>query len=205
MDQYQAYDKAVDALNEAEKELSKAVATSKDPTRIQSALAQIKHRIQLISTFMENDNTTTDKEQVARMNGALRSILEDGGYQRFPRERDIYTRMLANFLATEQNQKAFHCLETLHGLEDGVRALRRLFPGGSDGGPNNEQTMVKVNMLVEKVCERIDRPDVADKFRIGVSYGKKVKSLNDTEDEVQAGDESGDEEVERELDEDLDD
>ena len=47
----------------------------------------------------------TDKEQVARMNGALRTILEDDSYQRFPRERDIYTRMLANFLATEQNQK----------------------------------------------------------------------------------------------------
>ncbi|XP_075256505.1 intraflagellar transport protein 140 homolog isoform X3 [Convolutriloba macropyga] len=206
MDQYQAYDKAIDALNEAEKELSKAVPNSKDPARIQSALTQIKHRIQLISTFLENDVTTTDKEQVARMNGALRTILEDDSYQRFPRERDIYTRMLANFLATEQNQKAFHCLETLHGLEEGVRALRRLFPGGSDSGPNNEQIMMKVNMLVDKVCERVERPELADKFKIGVSYGKKGnKSLNETDEEIGGGDESGEEGIERELDEDLDD
>ena len=48
---------------------------------------------------------STDKEQVARVNGALRAILEDSSFQRFPRERDIFTRMLANFLATEQNEK----------------------------------------------------------------------------------------------------
>ena len=63
--------------------------------------------------------------------------------------------------------QAFSCLETLHGLDEGVRALRRLFPGGSEAGPKDEAAMGKVNLLVEKVCERVDRPELAVKFKIG--------------------------------------
>ncbi|XP_063722149.1 intraflagellar transport protein 140 homolog isoform X2 [Symsagittifera roscoffensis] len=203
MDQFQAYEKAVDALNEAEKELSKALVNHKDPMRIESALAQIRHRVTLINTFLQNDVTTTDKEQVARVNGALRAILEDSSFQRFPRERDIFTRMLANFLATEQNEKAFSCLETLHGLDEGVRALRRLFPGGSEAGPKDEAAMGKVNLLVEKVCERVDRPELAVKFKIGVNYGVNKGGNGINEDSYE--DSGGEDEIERDLDEDLDD
>ena len=74
----QAYDKTIDALKEAEKELGKALPTSKDPVRIESALTQIKHRIKLIATFLENDSLTLvmciqlQSDCVSKCNGKMR-------------------------------------------------------------------------------------------------------------------------------------
>ena len=62
--------------------------------------------------------------------------------------------------------QAYQCLETLHNLEGGVRGLRRLFSGGAEA--NEEEALIrKVNMLVDKVCERVDKTDLAHKFKIG--------------------------------------
>ena len=66
----------------------------------------------------------------------------------------------------------------MNALEDGVKALRRLFPGGSDGGPNNEQVIKKVNLLVEKVCERIEKPELAEKYRISEEFNLMVSFLS---------------------------
>ena len=62
--------------------------------------------------------------------------------------------------------QAFQCLETLHSLEGGIRGLRRLFSAGAEA--NDEEAVVrKVNMLVDKVCERVDKADLAHTFKIG--------------------------------------
>ncbi|XP_033108707.1 intraflagellar transport protein 140 homolog [Anneissia japonica] len=109
IDEYQNYDKALGALSEAYKCLSKAKL--KNTSQQEEKLAALKHRINLVKKFVQARRVYDEEPEEAMKQCQV--LLEEHDLDSAVRVGDVYGMMIEHYARQESFKKAYACMEEM--------------------------------------------------------------------------------------------
>ncbi|XP_071962146.1 intraflagellar transport protein 140 homolog [Antedon mediterranea] len=109
IDEYQNYDKALGALSEAYKCLSKAKL--KNASQQEEKLAALKHRINLVKKFVQARRVYDEDPEEAMKQCQV--LLEEQDLDSAVRVGDVYGMMIEHYARQETYKKAYACMEEM--------------------------------------------------------------------------------------------
>ncbi|XP_070580461.1 intraflagellar transport protein 140 homolog isoform X2 [Ptychodera flava] len=109
IDEYQNYDKALGALSEAYKCLTKA--KMKNVSQQEERIASLKHRIGLVKKFVQARRFYDEDPEESMKQCQL--LLEETDLDSAVRIGDVYGLMIEHYARTENYKQAYHCMEEM--------------------------------------------------------------------------------------------